>query len=105
MGKGEVLRTGSAKKKGGGKDVKSKASKAKENAKTVEISPEEIPTWDCTFVIDKELEGQVDIKIDTTLTEWLKKEKESWATVDDGDATAGGGVRSERAWQARQDYL
>jgi len=100
---GEVVRSGSGKKK----PLKTQASK-KVVDEGVQIDESEKPKWSCSFIMDKELEPEIDVKIDNTLQEWLKREKLSWACAEEKNDKSDSSVgvsRSERAHKARQEWL
>ena len=100
---GEIVRSGSGEKK-----LKSQASKKVVDEAVVQIDESEKPKWSCSFIIDKELETEIEIKIDNTLQEWLKREKLSWACAEEKNDKSDSSVgvsRSEKAHQARQEWL
>lgn len=67
------------------------------------LEDKDIPKYAVSFVLDREMIEEIDIKLDTEIEEWLKNEKRSWSALD--EAQEGLPPRHERAAKARNDWL
>ena len=99
-----VNSAGSTKSKSGGSEKKKKGSKKGGNAdkspsrQTPDVSSKSsaeqllsdlksnlsknLPKYNVSFILDREMAEQIDVKLDTEINDWLKREKLSWQYID-----------------------
>merc|ERR1712025_486965 len=75
--------------------------KTKKDVLTSSSDFKNAPKYNCTFIMDREMAEEINIKIDDDISEWIKKEKLSWQALDTDNSIP----RHERAAKARADWL
>jgi len=62
------------------------------------------PKYSYSFVLDREMADEIDIKIDNEIEEWIKKEKRSWQFIEMPENDSGLS-RAELAANVRSEWL